>query len=158
MPGAGKSTLGRMLALKLNCKFIDTDKCIEERENMSVSSIFKEKGENYFRNLETQIVSELSFIKNCVISTGGGTPIFNNNLQKLNALGTTVFLNVSIDELFKRNNLNIERPLLKVNMKERLSNMYKNRLPIYNKAKIIIDITDFNIKESLNKILQLVRK
>src|SRR5215216_4123806 len=100
--GSGKSTLGRLLAKQLHFTFIETDVLIEESEKLTINEIFKTKGEEYFRNKETEILHHLKLVDNCVIATGGGMPCFNNNMELINKSGTSVWLDVSEKELEKR--------------------------------------------------------
>lgn len=112
--GSGKSTLGRNLASELECSFIDMDKFIEEKYLKSISAIFAEEGEEAFRIKEREALIELTTFQNIVIGTGGGAPFFYNNMEVMNQSGTTIYLNVSLDELTRRlQNAQSERPLLK---------------------------------------------
>jgi shikimate kinase len=81
--GCGKSTIGKKLAKTLSCKFIDLDKYIERKTGESIQQIFKEKGEKYFRVLETESLMEICESDNLVIATGGGTPCFFDNMQRI---------------------------------------------------------------------------
>lgn len=148
MPGSGKTTIGKILSEKLNYTFMDTDEIISNNENMTVEEIFSYKGEEYFRKLECKIIDDTMCIDKRVISTGGGLPVFNNNMDKLNKAGITVFLDIPLEVLIERNKASNERPLLKNNMEENLMKLYKERLPIYNRAQI--RISDHN--KSINLI------
>ena len=111
--GAGKTTLGRALAKELNIQFIDLDSYIEERLCKSVSQIFAEKGEAGFRDIERRMLHEAGEFENVIISTGGGTPCFFDNIEYMNGQGTTVFLDVPIDRLFIRLSIaRKKRPLI----------------------------------------------
>ena len=98
--GSGKSTLGTLLSNSLNFNFIDTDKLIEKRNSMSISNIFKTKGELFFRNEETKIIKEIIKLKKTIVSTGGGMPCFNNNIETLNKYGKTIYLDYDIESLY----------------------------------------------------------
>ena len=155
MPGSGKSTVGTKLSEATKFKLLDTDKYIEDKVGCSINDIFKNNGEKYFRELERELLCEILNYDNYIISTGGGLPIYNNNIELLNKLGLTVFLRVPTEELIKRNLSN--RPLLRDDKEKALRHLYEERLPIYNKAKLIIDnyntTTDRVIKTIMNKII-----
>ncbi|HIF14924.1 MAG TPA: shikimate kinase, partial [Bacteroidetes bacterium] len=89
--GSGKTTIGKQLAKKLNYNFIDLDQYIEKALNTSVSSIFSDKGEPYFRDIETSYLKKALELKNSVISLGGGTPCFNNNMDIINVHSKSIF-------------------------------------------------------------------
>ena len=100
--GAGKTTLGKAFARKLNIPFIDLDWYIEERFHKTVGELFTERGEAGFRELERNMLHEVAEFENVVISTGGGAPCFFDNMEFMNRAGKTVFLDVHPDVLFRR--------------------------------------------------------
>ena len=111
--GCGKSTFGRKIAEQLDWDFVDLDATfrsinglqdayIEEQQNASIQTIFANKGESYFRNLETKAIEESSKWKKTIISTGGGTPCFNNNITSINNIGLSVYLKLSPEVLKSR--------------------------------------------------------
>ena len=112
MMGVGKTTIGKLLAKKLNYKFIDVDKLIEDREGLSISFIFKNKSESYFRKIENDIT--LSELKKCnsVISLGGGAFLNNSIRKSAKKLSASFWLDVPIDKLIKRLGKKSKRPLL----------------------------------------------
>ncbi|MBR2638617.1 MAG: shikimate kinase [Bacteroidaceae bacterium] len=119
--GAGKTTLGRALARELNLGFIDLDCYIEERYHKSISQIFAEKGEEEFRLLEQRLLHEVAEFEDVIISTGGGTPCFFDNIDYMNRQGTTVYLQVPIERLFIRLSIaRSKRPLIKDKKDEEL--------------------------------------
>ena len=156
MPASGKTTIGRMLSGKMNYNFIDTDKVIEINENMTVEEIFKYKGEEYFRNLEGKMADNIMFMDNMIIATGGGLPTCFHNMDKLNKAGITVFLNVPIKELIKRNEQSHGRPLLQNNMKEKIIDLYRKRFFVYNKAHIKVNNYNKSIDIVCNSILKAI--
>lgn len=100
--GAGKTTLGKAFARELNVPFIDLDWYIEERFHKSICELFTERGEASFRELERSMLHEVAEFEDVVISTGGGTPCFFDNMEYMNGHGQTVFLDVHPDVLFSR--------------------------------------------------------
>lgn len=114
--GSGKTTIGKMLAKDLNIKFLDLDEYIEKNEGNTIKAIFSEKGEVYFRKKEFQYLSELlDSNQDFVLSTGGGTPCYGNNMKTILAASFNVFyVKVSISELvFRLSNQKESRPLIK---------------------------------------------
>lgn len=100
--GSGKSYTGKRLAVLLGYAFYDLDMLIEEREGCAVSDIFRDKGEAYFRELESRILRETTGMENAVISCGGGTPCFHHNMDWMNAHGITVWLDPPVEVIHKR--------------------------------------------------------
>lgn len=137
--GAGKTTLGRALAAAIGVEFIDLDCYIEERFRKTVSQIFAEKGEEEFRKIERRMLHEVGEFENVIISTGGGTPCFFDNVEYMNAQGTTVFLDVPLERLFIRLSIaRSKRPLIKDKNDDELrafiGEQLQKRLPHYSKA------------------------
>ncbi len=111
--GCGKSTWGKKLAEKLDYNFIDLDKRIESIEGGTVAEVFKTKGEDYFRKLEADVLHSTVLEKNAVISCGGGTPCYYDNMEWMRNRGKTVYLNLSPENLFGRLRTRKEkRPLI----------------------------------------------
>lgn len=136
---AGKTTIGTALAQKLGWKFIDLDQYIEQEQGKSVSAIFADKGEAYFRQLEQKALRDMFAKEHVIIATGGGTPCQGDNMSVMNQNGTTVFLNPSIDELVARLEIGKHtRPLLKdktnTEMRHFIEQMITQRLPYYSRA------------------------
>ena len=157
--GAGKTTLAKKLAKKLAYTWLDTDQEIEKKEGMKVSEIFEVRGEAYFRVLEKQLVVELIPYQNIIIATGGGLPCFNNLMENLNQLGTTIYLERTPKELFQRvKQTTNSRPLIAHKTDEELleyieSTMEKRR-EIYLKSKIIAD----RFSQTPEKLIELIQK
>ncbi len=153
--GSGKSTIGYLLAKKLNFLFIDIDKNIEKNEETTISNIFKEKGEKYFRDIEEKITLDVLKKKsNCVISLGGGAFI-NKNIQELVLKKNISFwLKWKNSTIIKRlKNVN-KRPLLKKMNHKQIVNLNTERSKLYSKANYILECDNLNKNEIINKIIQ----
>lgn len=149
----GKSTIAKQLSDKYNIPHIDTDAVIEEAEGMSITEIFNTKGEDYFRQVETRVLNEIIYVNEpCIVSCGGGTPLYNNNIDLMNNNGISVYIKCSANTIVNRLSLSeIEkRPLLrnktKIELPSIIDTEIKKREEIYNKANIIINYESINIK------------
>lgn len=100
--GSGKTTLGQKLAELMDVAFIDLDNKIESAEEKSVSEIFRDRGEEYFRTIESEALRKTARIRNAVIATGGGAPCFHHNMKWMNENGITVYLKAEPGELYHR--------------------------------------------------------
>ena len=130
MPGSGKTTLGKQLARSKSMKFIDLDAFIEQKNDKKIPDIFKELGEDEFRKIEREVVLESINWTNTVIATGGGAPCFFDSMDIINQNGTSIFIDVSAEELYKRviGKGQDKRPLLaSVNQNELLQNITDKR-------------------------------
>lgn len=149
MPSCGKTSMGKMLAEKLKRDFYDTDKLIEEEEGKTIPEIFEEKGEDYFRNLESKILKDLSKRNGLVIATGGGTPLREENRYYIQQNSLVIYLNRNLENLETSG-----RPLSK-NL-DNLKKLYKERKEIYEDiAHIKVDVIEDKIK-NLDLILKEV--
>lgn len=140
--GSGKTTIGKLVAEELGYKLVDTDQLIEEQEGMSVSQIFSFSGEEHFRDLESACIGQLSMESRLIICTGGGLPMYNNNMQALLRLGTVIFLKVGVETVLNRVGLAESRPLLSGKSTSEKRKFIKQKLnernPVYEKASMII--------------------
>jgi len=151
--GSGKTTIGKQLARKLDYRFIDLDQYIEEALNTSISSIFSDNGEPYFRDIETSYLKKALGLKNSVISLGGGTPCFNNNMDIIKTSSKSIFIDLPIKMLTDRlKNAKSKRPLINnksdIELNDFIETLRSERSPYYDQA-------DFKVKEReniLNKI------
>lgn len=140
--GSGKSTIGKKLAVKLAYDFIDMDAYIEEQEGRSISEIFASEGEDYFRLAEQKALKALCAKDKVVISAGGGTPCFFDNMALMNQAGYTVYLKLEPEKIIGRlKNGMDKRPLIANLSPHELDQQIRERLsvrePFYNKAKMI---------------------
>ena len=156
MMGVGKSTIGKNLAKKLKYNFFDVDELIENKEGASISSIFKNKSENYFRKIENDITLQVLKRKNSVISLGGGA--FLNKPIRTGAKEKSIsfWLDVDIVKLIERLKKSKKRPLLyKKNISDTVKKIYIEREKIYSKADYRIKCSSLKTKEIVDKILKL---
>jgi len=154
----GKTTIGRALSKALNMNFIDCDEYIEEKTKLTINEIFTNYGENYFRELEKDFVEELKRYENTVISTGGGMPIYNNNIDSLKEIGLVIFLNTPLEDLIRRNEKVKNRPLLKEDIESKINKLYEERINIYNRAHYTIDAKGLNHKDLLKTVINIVKE
>ena len=143
MPGSGKTTLGKVLAAHLMVEFVDLDADIERVEQRTISEIFKQEGEEYFRLVEARVLREWAAgNKSFIMATGGGAPCFFDGMDAINQSGVSIFLDVPVSELVERVKKNTERPLLlsddEAQLRKKLTGMLKGRLACYRKSQIIL--------------------
>jgi len=160
--GSGKSTAGRKLASQLNWSFIDLDEKIQKMEGMKIPDIFSVKGEPYFRKLETQALQELKLETNTVISTGGGTPCFGDNMDFMLASGLTIYIRMTPVSLKNRLEGSADgRPLLKKidrkDLLEYITSKLAEREKWYLRAEIIFDGVDNDLSDLLPLINKQIR-
>lgn len=158
-PGAGKSTVGSALALELQLAFLDTDVVIEERTGKKISDIFVVDGEERFRAIELEVLTELVAGKNCVVSLGGGAPISKQAQKLLTVSGATiVFLDVSLATAAPRVGFNRDRPLLLGNPRAQWQALSDKRRPIYESlAAHSVKVDDMSINQVVDAIIECVR-
>lgn len=161
--GVGKTTIGKKLAARLNLNFIDLDHFIAEREHQKVAQIIENKGEGFFRILEKKYLEEVCDFENILVSTGGGTPCFFQNMDAINANGRSIFLKLDEKSLINRLlNSRDSRPLLAGKDQEELTTFVKShlkeRLPYYERAHLQFEMLHLNSKrldELVKEIKQL---
>ena len=135
MMGAGKSTIGRMLAESIGFEFIDADRELEARSGVSIPTIFEIEGEDGFRRREAALLDELSQRAGIVLATGGGAVLDDDTRQRLHERGLVIYLRTSADEVFRRTRRDKSRPLLQTgNPRERIDQLLKEREPLYAAA------------------------
>lgn len=155
--GVGKSVAGEALSQKLNMNFVDMDIEIERRENCTITHIFENKGQEYFRQLESNLLKELVKDNNFIISTGGGIVTREENCKILKEQKFVVFLDANVETIIRNVSSEIEkRPLLKgtTNLHEKINELLVDRYEQYKKSSnIIIDVNNKNIDEVVSQIL-----
>ncbi len=141
--GAGKSTVAKRLSSRYNLHLIEMDEEIERREGRAISQIFRDAGEPYFRDLETNLLRELENTKRTVVSCGGGVPMREENLKAMRASGAIVYLSAEPETIYQRVKNVHTRPILEGHMNvEEISAMMAERQPIYQKAADLTVVTD----------------
>lgn len=158
-PGSGKTTISREISKILDLKNLDTDLLIEQKEKRKISDIFEKDGEEYFRNLESNEFFKCLEKTGNVIATGGGLPEFNDLTKIDKDKNIVVFIDVSVDELYRRVCENNDRPLLCGDKKTLIENIVKRRYNIYDKSadfKITVEKDD-NLKDIVVKIIEMIK-
>jgi shikimate kinase len=156
MMGSGKSTVGKILANKLNYNFIDVDKIIENEAKKTIKKIFEEDGEVYFRNLEEKITIETLENKEVVVSLGGGAIINKKIRNSIKKNSYNIYLNVDVNILTKRLQFSKTRPLIhKNNLKKELINLISKRKKFYQKADLIIQ-NEIKMIETAENIIKKI--
>lgn len=162
--GCGKSSLGRKIAKAGGMQFVDMDSIIEEREGAAISDIFRYEGEEYFRKMERALIEELAQSEgDLVISTGGGAPAWQDNMQRMNQIGQSVYLRRTAQQIASRLSPHgrQKRPKLRgLNDEELVAFMTENmaqREPYYALATHCIDCASLSDEELVKKILTIVK-
>ena len=158
--GAGKSTIGRCLAERLNRTFYDSDTIICERTGVTIPTIFELEGEAGFRNRESSVIRELCGLDNIVLATGGGAVLREINRKCLNRSGVIVSLHVRPEKLFERTRNDRNRPLLNVaDPLARFCDLYQIRDPIYRAtADIVLDSSEAGTNSTLSQVLDALQR
>ena len=163
--GAGKTTIGKALSKELGIIFYDLDWYIESRMRKTVSEIFAERGEEGFRQIEYNMLHEVAEFEDVIISCGGGTPCFFDNMDYLNQQGQVVYLKADPEVLYKHLMMaKVERPLIKGKSHDELLAFIREQLekrePFYTKARYTLDVSLMDnyekIKTSVAKIIELL--
>lgn len=144
--GAGKTTVGKVLAKDIGMQFYDLDWYIEGRMHKTVPQIFAEQGEEGFRKIEHNMLHEIAEFEDVVISCGGGTPCFFDNMEYMNSKGDTVYLKAEPEVLYAHLRMGkVERPLLKDKTPEQMLGFIREQLslrdPYYIKARHTLDVS-----------------
>lgn len=140
MMGAGKTTVGQLIAQSLDYRFFDTDTVIEQATGQSISQIFATTGETEFRQIETQVLAELSTYSRLVVATGGGIVTQRQNWSYLRH-GVIIWLNVPIEVLYSRLKHDTKRPLLQMSDPlARLQLLLQERHPLYAQADVVVTV------------------
>ena len=160
--GSGKTTLGRALSRSLQLPFYDLDWYIETRMYRTVSQLFAERGEEGFRKVERNMLHEVAEFENVIISCGGGTPCFFDNMDYLNAQGDTVYLKASPEVLCAHLKMaRTERPLIKGKEEGELKLFIEEQLqlrePFYSRARYMLNVDVLDNRDKIQQSVEQLR-
>ena len=156
--GTGKTAVGKELSRLLNMRLVDVDFEIEESRKMKITDIFKNFGEPFFRNIETEMIRKLADAQNTVISTGGGAVLREENMEALRATGVVFCLYADAETIISRTGGSNDRPLLAVeNPLAKIKELLRVRMPFYEKAGILIDTNGKTPLEVAEEIADIIR-
>ncbi|MEW6171110.1 MAG: shikimate kinase [Candidatus Omnitrophota bacterium] len=156
--GTGKTATAKLIAKTLNRKFLDLDDLITTKEKKSITKIFEEKGEVYFRKVEKEIVKEISAQKDLIVACGGGVVIDKDNLDNLKKSGVVICLTSTPEIILERTKKFNHRPLLNVdNPIEKIKELLIKREPFYNQAHYILDTTKLTPAQTKDEVLKLIK-
>lgn len=155
LPGSGKTTIGRQLARRLGVSFVDSDHVIEERLGCSIREFFAREGEDSFRDVEEQVLDDLSLHHEGVMATGGGSCLRPNNRQRLHERGQVIYLRSTPEDVYRRVKHDTARPLLQVDdPMGRLRTLYETRDALYREtAHFVIETGRPSVSTLVNMIL-----
>jgi len=156
--GAGKSVCGRLLARRLGRCLVETDDMIVAREGRSIPEIFREAGEERFRQLEAEALEALKLKSGEIIATGGGLPCREGRMELLRELGTVVWLDGDVRELHPRASHIGNRPMLEGRSIAEIDELYRVRQPYYRRAHIAIDTTGLGADQVAARVLAALRE
>jgi cytidylate kinase len=156
MMGSGKTTIGRLLAEKTGMEFIDLDELVERQANMTISEIFQNRNEAYFRQLESEVLRETMSARHAVIATGGGIVLSAENRERLRELGLVVWLDAPVEVLLERIGDDPNRPLLSRSQPlKRLTELFHQRRALYAETSDIhLDTSEHTPEEIVERILE----
>lgn len=156
--GTGKTAVGRELSRLLNMRLVDVDFEIEESREMKITDIFKNFGEPFFRDIETEMIRKLARVENTVISTGGGAVLREENMEALRETGVVFCLYADPETIIARTRSSNDRPLLAVeDPLAKIKELLLTRMPFYEKAGIMIDTNGKTPLEVAEEIAGIIR-
>jgi shikimate kinase len=155
--GAGKSSIGRLLARRLGRCFVETDDIIVSLAGRPIPEIFREQGEARFRELEARTLESLKLKQGEVVATGGGLPCRPGGMEALRALGTVIWLKGEFGEMYERARRQGARPMLLGRTRAEVEALYREREPHYRGADLIIETSTCGIDQVVARILSRLR-
>ncbi len=152
--GAGKSSVGRVMASLIGFDFLDLDEVIESRAGKTVRAIFAEQGETSFRQMEREAIIACSTRKRTVVALGGGAYVSEENRAIIRRIGKSVWLDCPLEICLKRTAGDESRPLLKGEME--MKRLYESRLPFYSQADFAVTTADESIEETARRVVEIL--
>ena len=159
MMGAGKTTLGKALAQRLRREFVDTDRILVERTGVPVATVFEIEGEEGFRRRESGVLAELAHREDCVIATGGGAILAEENRRVMRDAGTVIYLRARLESLWERTRHDTTRPLLSTpDPRGTLASLLEARDPLYrDAAHVVVDTGAQSANTLVNRVVAALR-
>jgi shikimate kinase len=155
--GTGKTTVATKVADRLKMKYVSTDSLIEKREKRTINEIFTDSGEEYFRDVEADVVREVSAGENMVIDAGGGAVLREENMANFKSSGVVICLTADPETIFERTKKYKHRPLLNVvDPKRKILELFNKRSPFYAKADHVIDTGKLTMKQAVEEVERIV--
>ncbi|MCF6148063.1 MAG: shikimate kinase [Candidatus Kuenenia sp.] len=160
--GTGKSFIGKILAQRLNRKYIDADEYLEQKEGKTIKDIFAESGEETFREIESRVIAELCMQNNLIVATGGGVVLNAENVGRMKKCGVAILLEADADTLFERIKGDVgtktKRPsLTQYDGYQEIKYLLEKRKPSYGKAAdFVVNTAQISADETVNKIMSFI--
>mgnify|MGYP002522438079 CR=1 FL=1 len=160
--GCGKSSIGRKIARRLGVEFIDTDAVVEQAEQATIADIIGYAGEEYFRRCERKALDDTALHANAIVSTGGGLPVWHDNMERIHALGTSVYIRRTPEQILSRLSPygRQKRPKFRgLDDEQLLAFMHENmaeREPVYAQADFVIDGEGRSDNEIIEAVLEFL--
>lgn len=155
--GTGKTTIGTQVANRLKMKYVSTDSLIEKREKRTINEIFTDSGEEYFREVESDVIRELSAGGGLVIDAGGGAVLREENMANFKSAGIVICLKAEADIILQRTKKYKHRPLLNVeDPKRKIRDLIAKRESFYAKADHAVDTGKLTVRQAVEEIVRIV--
>lgn len=155
--GTGKTTIATALTNKLKMRYVSTDDMIEKREKRTINEIFTKEGEEYFRDVESSVIRDVSDMENVVIDAGGGAVIREKNIENLKTRGIVICLTADDETIIRRTQKYRHRPLLNVeDPKRKIKELLAKRAGLYAKADHTIDTGKYTINQVVDRIIEII--